>query len=121
MQLRLRGGNTDEKVEAHVRRTAELEPDPASGTVLAEYLQHASPQFVAAELDKLGLLDAADSCGGDARARSGAACRAEAHACEPLDGGILAMCAMIVVVAETRHFGSAGTTAVAYATRRTDT
>ena len=35
-------------------------PDPASGTVLAEYLQHASPQFVAAELDKLGLLDAAD-------------------------------------------------------------
>ena len=35
-------------------------PDAASASVLMEYLKRASPQFVATELDKLGLLDAAD-------------------------------------------------------------
>lgn len=31
-----------------------------SATVLMEYLKRASPEFIAAELDELGLLDAAD-------------------------------------------------------------
>ena len=35
-------------------------PDATSATVLMEYLQRVSPQYVAAELEKLGLLRAAD-------------------------------------------------------------
>jgi hypothetical protein len=77
-------------------------PDAASGTVLMEYLQRVSPQFVAAELDQLGLLDAAD--------RAAAAVRVKLEARRPLPRRFaamlaLAMCAMIVVIAHTRHVG----------------
>ena len=43
-----------------LREPPSWNPDAVSGTVLMEYLQRVSPQFVAAELDQLGLLDAAD-------------------------------------------------------------
>ena len=80
-------------------------PDPASGTVLAEYLQHASPQFVAAELDKLGLLDAADEAAEAMHGRVAALRVAPRRTRASLWMVALAMCAMIVVIAETRHFG----------------
>jgi hypothetical protein len=76
-------------------------PDAVSGTVLMEYLQRVSPQFVAAELGQLGLLDAAD--------QAAAAVLAKLEA-RPLPRKFaamfaLAMCAMIVVIAHTRHLG----------------
>ena len=77
-------------------------PDAVSGTVLMEYLQRVSPQFVAAELDQLGLLDAAD--------QAAAAVLAKLEVRRPLPRKFaamlaLAMCAMIVMLAHTRHLG----------------
>ena len=58
-----------------------------SATVLMEYLKRASPEFVAAELDELGLLDAADEVAAAKLARVAAlrATGSQAHACQPLD------------------------------------
>ena len=74
-----------------------------------EYLGRASPQFVAAELDKLGLLNAAD----EAILERVAALRAAdvllslpRHTRTSLWMVALAMCAMIVVLAETLHVGA---------------
>ena len=77
-----------------------------SATVLMEYLKRASPEFVAAELDELGLLDAADEVAA-AKLERVAALRAPVprHTRASLWMIALAMCAMIVVIAETRHFG----------------
>ena len=80
-------------------------PEPASATVLAEYLQRVSPQFVAAELDKLGLLNAADEAAAMMLGRVTALRVAPTRARASLWMMALAMCAMVVVVAEIRHFG----------------
>ena len=81
--------------------------DPMSATVLMEYLKRVSPEFVAAELDELGLLQAADELAAAKFARV-AALRATAprHTRASLWMIALAMCAMIAVIAETRHFGA---------------
>jgi hypothetical protein len=81
-------------------------PDAESATVLMEYLKRASPQFVAAELDELGLLEAADQAAAAKLARVAALRASPRHARASLWMFALAMCAMIVVVAETRHFSS---------------
>jgi hypothetical protein len=81
-------------------------PDAVSGTVLMEYLQHVSPQFVAAELDKLGLLDAADQAAATVVARLEARRPRREHLPRKLAAVLaLAMCAMFVVIAQTRHLG----------------
>jgi len=76
-------------------------PDAASAGVLMEYLKRASPQYVAAELEDLGLLQAADQA---------AAAAFEAIAPRRASANVwmvaLAMCAMIFVLAETLHAGS---------------
>ena len=77
-------------------------PDPGSAAVLMEYLKRASPEFVAAELDKLGLLDAADRI---ASTKLGAVTQPRASRAS-LWVVALAMCAVIAVIAETRHFGA---------------
>jgi hypothetical protein len=82
--------------------SARWSPDPASGAVLMEYLKRVSPEFVATELDKLGLLDAADEV---------AAAKFEQVVARPASRAslwmvALAMCAIIAVIAETRHFGA---------------
>lgn len=73
-----------------------------SATVLMEYLQRVSPQFVAAELDQLGLLDAADQAAAAVLMKLEAPRRLPRKFVAML---ALAMCAMIVVVAHTRHLG----------------
>ncbi|HEY7641729.1 MAG TPA: hypothetical protein VH814_18505 [Steroidobacteraceae bacterium] len=80
------------------------ESDPASATVLMEYLKRVSPEFVAAELDELGLLDAADRI---AAAKFGAVARPRASRAG-LWMVALAMCAVVAVVIETRHLGALG-------------
>jgi hypothetical protein len=80
-------------------------PDAASGTVLADFLQRVSPQFVAAELDQLGLLDAADEAAAAMLGRVSALSASPRRARASLWMVALAMCATIVVVAEIRHFG----------------
>jgi hypothetical protein len=90
------------------REPACWSPDAVSATVLMEYLKHASPQFVAAELDKLGLLNAADDAAEavfEKIAMSRASNRVDGHAGRFVAVMALAMCAMIVVVAQTRHLG----------------
>lgn len=76
--------------------------DPASATVLMEYLKRVSPDFVAAELDKLGLLDAADRVA-TAKLEQVTVRRASRA---NLWMVALAMCVVIVVAVETRHFGA---------------
>jgi hypothetical protein len=88
--------------DAMLKEPPSWNPDAVSGTVLMEYLQRVSPQFVAAELDRLGLLDAAD--------QAAAAVLVKLEARRPLPRKFaamfaLAMCAMIVVIAHTRHLG----------------
>jgi hypothetical protein len=101
----------------------------ASASVLMEYLKRASPQFVAAELDELGLLNAADEAAAlvfdDVAARRASdrvyehvlrthkiACRDDvpAHAGRHARASVwvvaLAMCAMLGVLAETLHVGA---------------
>jgi hypothetical protein len=70
--------------------------------VLLEYFPRVSPQFVAAELEQLGLLDAADL--------AAAAVLVKLEIRRPLPRKFaamlaLAMCAMIVMLAHTRHLG----------------
>lgn len=89
------------------RESPSWNPDAASGTVLMEYLQRVSPQFVAAELDKLGLLDAADQAAAAVLARL----ETRRPRREQLPRKVaavlaLAMCAAIAVIAETRHLGA---------------
>jgi hypothetical protein len=76
-------------------------PDAASAGVLMEYLKRASPQYVAAELEELGLLQCADRA---------AASAFEAVAPRRAPASVwmvaLAMCATIVVLAETLHVGA---------------
>jgi hypothetical protein len=67
-----------------------------------EYLKRASPEFVAAELDKLGLLDAADRI---AATKLGTAATPHASSAS-LWMVALAMCAVVAVFVETRHFGT---------------
>lgn len=85
-------------------------PDAKSATVLMEYLQRVSPQFIATELDKLGLLRAADEAADavleqvaleaqEQRKWMSASLRAPKLAAMVA----LAMCAMIVIVAQTRY------------------
>ena len=76
--------------------------DPASGAVLADYLRRVSPEFVAAELDKLGMLDAADEIAAATLVRGSVA----RHRRASLWMVALATCAMIVVLAQTRHLGA---------------
>lgn len=83
-------------------------PDAASATVLMEHLKRASPQFVATELDKLGLLDAADQAAATVFAKLDmqGPRHKEARLPRKLAAMLaLAMCAMIVVIAQTRHLG----------------
>jgi hypothetical protein len=76
-----------------------------------EYLKRASPQFVASELDKLGLLESADQIA-TAKFAEVAAVRASDRVYEQvlrtrkvsLWMVALAMCAIIVVIAETQRF-----------------
>ena len=85
-----------------VKEPPSWSPDAVAGTVLMEYLQRVSPQFVAAELDQLGLLEAAD------RAAATVLMKLEAPRRLPRKFAAmlaLAMCAMIVVLAHTRHLG----------------
>ena len=75
--------------------------DAASAGVLMEYLKRASPQYVAAELEELGLLKFADQA---------AAAALEAVAPRRASANVwmvaLAMCAMIFVLAESLHAGA---------------
>lgn len=83
-------------------------PDAASATVLMEHLKRVSPQFVAVELDQLGLLDAADQAAATVLARLDAQGLRNRKAVLPRKLAAmlaLAMCAMIVVIAQTRHLG----------------
>lgn len=85
-----------------VKEPPSWSPDAVSGTVLMEYLQRVSPQFVAAELDQLGLLDAAD------RAAATVLVKLEVRRQLPRKFAAvlaLAMCTMIVALAHTRHLG----------------
>jgi hypothetical protein len=85
--------------------------DPASETVLMEYLRRVSPRFVAAELDKLGLLQAADEIA-TAKLAEVAALRASERVYEhvmrtrkmSLWMVALAMCAIVAVIAGTERF-----------------
>jgi hypothetical protein len=83
-------------------------PDAASANVLMEHLKRVSPQFVAAELDKLGLLDAADDAAESVLAKlSAQRLRPRETLPRKLAAMLaLAMCAMIVVIAQTRHLGA---------------
>lgn len=75
-------------------------PDAASATVLMDYLKRVSPQFVAGELDRLGLLDAADDVAAATFARivhSESRMRRRFVAM-----AALAMCALVLVCAQTR-------------------
>ena len=92
---------------AMFREPPSWKPDAESATVLMEYVKRASPQFVAAELDKLGLLEAADQAAAAKLARV-ATLRTTTprQARASLWMLALAMCAMFIVVAETRHFSS---------------
>lgn len=85
-----------------VKEPPSWSPDAMSATVLMEYLQRVSPQFVAAELDQLGLLDAADQAAAAVLMKLEAPRRLPRKFAAML---ALAMCAMIVVVAHTRHLG----------------
>jgi len=85
-----------------VKEPPSWSPDAVSGTVLMEYLQRVSPQFVAAELDKIGLLDAADQAAAAILVKLEAPRRLPRKFAAAL---ALAMCAMIVVIAHTRHLG----------------
>jgi hypothetical protein len=79
-------------------------PDVLSGAVLMEYLKRVSPQFVAAELNQLGLLNAADEV---AAATLAKVARRASLARQKLVAAIaVAMCAAIVVIAQTRNFGA---------------
>jgi hypothetical protein len=78
--------------------------DAASASVLMEYLRRASPQFVEAELDKLGLLHAADEAA--ASIFKHVAPPVSRHARASVWMVALAMCAMVVVLAETLHVGA---------------
>jgi hypothetical protein len=69
-----------------------------------EYLRRASPEFVAAELDELGLLDAADELA--AAKFAGVTTRRASRA--SLWMVALAMCAIVAVCIETRHLGALG-------------
>ena len=88
-------------------------PDAASATALMEYLQRVSPQFVAAELDKLGLLRAADEAA-DAVLEQIALqasqrqkwMTASLRAPKLAAMVALAMCAMIAIIGQTRYGGA---------------
>ena len=78
--------------------------DAGSASVLMEHVKRASPAFVKAELEKLGLLNAADEAA--ARIQELVAPPVSRHARASVWMVALAMCAMIVVLAETLHAGS---------------
>ncbi len=80
--------------------------DAASGAVLMDYLKRVSPEFVAAELEKLGLLDAADDAAATMHGRVTRLRGSPRRARASLWMVALAMCAMIVVIVETRHFAA---------------
>ena len=83
-----------------IREPPDWNPDAASATVLMDYLRRVSPQFVAAELDKLGLLIAADEAAAATFAR---VTRGESRVRQRVVAMVaLAMCAMVLVVAQTR-------------------
>jgi hypothetical protein len=88
------------------RAMSEKEPrwDAASASVLMEYLRRASPQFVEAELDQLGLLQAADEAA--AAIFEDIATPVSRHARASVWMVALAMCAMLFVLAETLHVGA---------------
>lgn len=87
--------------------------DPTSGTVLMDYLKRVSPRFVAAELDKLGLLESADRAAA-LKLEELAALRTSERVYEhvvrthkmSLWMVALAMCAIMAVIVETRHLGA---------------
>jgi hypothetical protein len=75
-------------------------PDAPSATALMDYLQRVSPQFIAVELDKLGLLNAADEAAAATFAR---VTHGELQVRQRFVAMVaLAMCAMVLVIAQTR-------------------
>lgn len=78
--------------------------DAASASVLMQYLRRASPQFVEAELDKLGLLHAADEAAATIFDDIATPVRRRARASVWMVA--LAMCAMLGILAETLHVGA---------------
>ena len=87
-------------------------PDAKSANVLMEYLQRASPQFVAAELDKLGLLRAADEAADAVLEQVALEVREQRQwmttslrAPKLAAMVALAMCAMVVIISQTRYGG----------------
>lgn len=78
--------------------------DAASASVLMEYVRRASPQFIEAELDRLGLLDAADEAASTIHGNIVAPVSRHARASVWMVA--LAMCAMLGVLAETLHVGA---------------
>jgi len=92
-------------------QTPRWSADAASASVLMEYLKRVSPQFVAGELDKLGLLEGADEVAAMKLAEVAAlraSDRVYDHVLRTRKVSLwmvaLAMCAIIAVIAETQRF-----------------
>jgi hypothetical protein len=81
--------------------------DATSATVLMEFLSRASPEFVAVELEKLGLLEAADRAAARALEEVRLTALLRTHRITWRMAMVtLATCAMIVAIAETWHLGA---------------
>jgi hypothetical protein len=98
-----------EERDAMMREPPAWNADRESATVLMEYVKRASPQFVAAELDRLDLLDAADRAAASILGRLDVRRerRGESLLSRKLAAVVaLAMCVTILVVAQIRHPGA---------------
>jgi hypothetical protein len=78
--------------------------DAASASALMDYVRRASPRYVEAELDKLGLLQAADAAAATIFDDVAPPAHRQVHASIWMVA--LAMCAMLVVLGETLHAGA---------------
>jgi hypothetical protein len=95
-----------EERDAMMREPPAWNADRESADVLMEYVKRASPQFVAAELARLDLLDAADRAAASILGRLDV--RRERRVESPLSRKLaavvaLAMCVTILAIAQIRH------------------
>ena len=98
-----------EERDAMTREPPAWNADRESATVLMEYVKRASPQFVAAELDRLDLLDAADRAAASILGRLDV--RRKRHVDSLLSRKFAAVVALtmgvaILAIAQIRHPGA---------------